>query len=371
MFHVKHRPSHLVLLLLGALLLLGTACTKTAKPQGWAAPVDAGDGVVVMHNSTGSISAVRVTDAGSTVLWTFPAKGDDHDYKAFYATPIVDRDVQPARVLLASYSGQIASLDLATGAPTPGWPAEVRVKGHIVATPVLDGATLYVADGLGAVHSVNLTSGVVSNTIFKSSDRIWGGPAFSSGTLYVGSLDGTIDAIAPDGSRRWSKDVGGGIAGDVTVEGDTVYVGTLESRFIAVDAATGNERWHFDGSDWFWAKPLITNDTLYLATTEGRVYALDRATGQERWHSNTTESDVHTSPVIVGGALVIADRHGWVYGLDPNNGTELWRQQQPGKSFFADPLVAASGIFYASSDGTLVRVRPQEQGALSVVYQRG
>jgi outer membrane protein assembly factor BamB len=370
MFHVKHRRSPLVFVLLGA-LLLGTACTRTAKPQGWAAPVDAGNGVVVMHNSTGSISAVRVTDAGSSVLWTFPPDSDKHNYKAFYATPIVDRDAQPPRVLVASYSGNIVSLDLQTGTPTPGWPAEVHVKGHIVATPALDGDTLYVADGLGVVHAVNVTTGVVSNAIFKADDRIWGAPAFSNGTLYLGSLDGAIEALGPDGSPRWSEDVGGAVAGDVTVAGDTVYAGTLESRFVALDAASGAERWHFDGSDWFWAKPLITDDTLYVATTGGRVYALDRASGQERWHSNTTESDVHTSPVIVGGALVIADRHGWVYGLDPNNGTELWRQQQPGKSFFADPLVSQSDIFYASSDGTLVRVRPQNQGALSVVYQRG
>jgi outer membrane protein assembly factor BamB len=265
----------------------------------------------------------------------------------------------------------IVSLDLQTGTPTPGWPAEVHVKGHIVATPALDGETLYVADGLGVVHSVNVTTGVVSNAIFKADDRIWGGPAFAGGTLYVGSLDGTVDALAPDGSRRWSEDVGDAVAGDVTANGDTVYAGTLESRFVALDAATGTERWRFHGADWFWAKPLITDDTLYVTTTQGAVYALDRATGQERWHSANTESEVHTSPVIVGGALVIADRQGWVYGIDPNSGAELWRQQQPGKSFFADPLVADSAVFYASSDGTLVRVRPQDQGALSVVYQRG
>jgi serine/threonine-protein kinase len=323
-----------------------------------------------MHNDRGSISAVRITDAGSAVVWTFPPDDDDRDYHAFYATPIIDRDATPPRVIVASHSGHIVSLDLETGRPTAGWPAEVHVGSKVVATPVLDGDTLYVANSAGEVRAVDLATGIVGAPIVDATDRIWGAPALADGTLYVGSLDGELRAVGTDGTERWAEEVGA-IAGDVSVEGGTVYAGTLDSHLVALDAATGDERWSFKGADWFWARPLITSDTIYAPTTLGTVYAIDRASGTEKWESAPTSAEVHATPVLVDGVLLIADRDGGIHGLDPNNGTELWSQQQPGERFFADPLVIESAVFYLSKDGTLVRVRPQEQGALSVVYQRG
>jgi outer membrane protein assembly factor BamB len=369
MFHVKHRARRLGGLVFALALLSSAACGAASSPSGWAAPVQADDDIVVMHNERGSISALRVTDTGSAVVWTFPPD-DDRDYKAFYATPIVDRDASPPRVYIASHSGHIVSLDLQTGAPIPGWPAEVQVGGNVVATPIVDGETLFVANSDGEVRGVDLTTGIVSAPILVASDRIWGAPAIANGVLYVGSLDGRLYAVGTDGSERWTEEIGP-VAGDVTVEGGTVYVGTLESRLIALDAATGDERWSFEGANWFWARPLVTSDTIYAPTTLGTVHAIDRAAGTEMWESRPTEAEIHAAPVLVDGVLVLADRDGSIHGVDPNNGATLWSQRQPDERFLADPLVAESAVFFLGKDGTLVRVRPQEQGALSVVYQRG
>jgi len=370
MFHVKHpkRPGVAAGLLLIVLL---TGCGQAAKPQGWSAPVDAGDGIVVVHDKRGQLAALRVTDAGASVLWTFPGDNDDRDYQGFYATPIVDRSGPTPRLLIASYSGDIVSVDLGTGATTAGWPREVSVGGHIVATPALDGNTLYVADVRGEVKPVDVANGVVGPPIVKASDRIWGAPVFDGGVLYVGSLDGTVRAVSPDGSERWRRDAGGAVAGDLTVEGGTVYVGTLERRLLALDKATGEERWRFSGDSWFWAKPLVSDDTVYATTTLGTVHAIDRATGEERWKAKPGSGEVHAMPTLSGGALVVADGDGQVFGLNPSDGTELWRQEQPGQRFYANPLVQQSSILYLSQGGMLVRVRPQDQGAISVVYERG
>lgn len=370
MFHVKHPLRHIGGLIIGVAFLGGVACTGVSSPSGWAGPADAGNDIVLMHNERGSISAVRINESGSAVIWTFPSDADDRDYKAFYATPIIDRESSPPRALIASHSGHIVALDLQSGAPVAGWPAEVTVDGNIIATPVLEGDLLYVADGDGAVVAVDLTTGIVSDPLVEAGDRIWGAPAYANGTLFVGSLDGKLRAVAADGTERWSDSLGS-IAGDVTVDGDTVYVGTLDSHLHAVDATTGSERWDFKGSNWFWARPLVTSDTIYAPTTVGTVHAIDRATGNGKWESKPTSAQIHASPVLVGGVLVIADRDGHIHGLDPSTGAELWEQQQADESFLADPLVLESAVFYLSKDGTLVRVRPQEQGALSVVYQRG
>lgn len=369
MFHVKHPASLAVAGLV--LIVLLTGCGSVSKPQGWSAPVDAGDGIVVVHDKRGSLAALRVTDAGSSVLWRFPGDGDDRDYQGFYATPVVDRSGSAARLLIASYSGHIISVDAATGAVTTGWPKEVSVGGHVVATPVLDGDTLYVANVHGEVKPVDVANGIVGAAIVKASDRIWSAPAFDGGVLYVGSLDGTVRAVTPDGQERWRKDVGGAVAGDLAVDGDTLYLGTLERKLLALDTGSGTERWSFSADNWFWAKPLVTDDTVYAATTLGSVHAIDRATGSERWQAKPGSGEMHATPTLAGGALVVADRDGRVFGLNPADGTELWTQEQPGERFYADPLVQQSSILYLSRDGMLVRVRPQDQGAISVVYERG
>jgi outer membrane protein assembly factor BamB len=370
MFHVKQPMRHVGGLIVGIVLMGGVACTGVSSPSGWAGPADAGNDIVLMHNERGSISAVRVNDTGSAVLWTFPPDADDHNYKAFYATPIIDRESSPPRALIASHSGRIVALDLESGAPVAGWPAEVKVDGEVIATPVLDDDTLYVATGAGEVVTVDISTGIVSDPLLETGDRIWSAPAFSNGTLFVASLDGELTAVAEDGTERWSEDVGA-VAGDLTVEGDTVYAGTLDSHLVALDAASGDERWSFKGSNWFWARPLVTSDTIYAATTDGVVHAIDRATGNQKWERTAAATEIHASPVIMGGVLVVADRDGHIHGLDVATGAEVWEQQQADESFLADPLVLESSVFYLSKDGTLVRVRPQEQGALSVVYQRG
>lgn len=370
MFHVKH--SRLVAIFAGLVLIgLLTGCGQVSKPSGWSAPVDAGDGVVVVHEKRGTLTALRVTDSGSAVLWRFPGDGDDRNYQGFYATPIVDRSGATPRLLAASYSGHVVSIDLSNGGLTAGWPEEVKVGGHVVATPALDGDALYVATSGGDVKPVSISTGVVGAAVVRAGDRIWGAPAVEGGVVYAGSLDGKLYAANADGGERWRRDVGGAIAGDVVVVGDTVYAGTLESRLVAVDKATGEVRWEFSGDNWFWARPLISDDTVYAPTTLGEVYAIDRASGRERWRSKAGSGEMHAAPTLTGGVLVVADRDGGVYGLDPASGAQQWQQRQSGQRFYANPLVQQSTVLYLSTGGMLVRVRPQDEGALSVIYERG
>ena len=187
MFHVKH--SRLVAIFAGLVLIgLLTGCGQVSKPSGWSAPVDAGDGVVVVHEKRGTLTALRVTDAGSAVLWRFPGDGDDRNYQGFYATPIVDRSGATPRLLAASYSGHVVSIDLSNGGLTAGWPEEVKVGGHVVATPALDGDALYVATSGGDVKPVSISTGVVGAAVVRAGDRLGGAPAVEGGVGYAGAL---------------------------------------------------------------------------------------------------------------------------------------------------------------------------------------
>lgn len=359
------------LLALLAFAALAAGCNGVAAPEGWAAPVPASDGVLLVHDRRGAISAVRV-DGQPTALWTFPADGDLQDQvRAFYATPVIDRSAGRARAFLVAYSGDVFAIDLQSGRPIDGWPASVNVGARVFATPAFDGTRLLVPTNRGHVVPVDATTGRVEPALVRGGGRIWSSPLLTGSVLLLGNVDHELRAVNPrTGDVEWSRDLGGALVGDPARDGSTVVLGTLESRLLALDLdAGGATRWSFAGDHWFWARPLVAGDTIYAATVSGRVHALGRD-GTERWRSADLDDEIRAAPVLAAGTLVVATRGGVVIGLDPANGTEHWRARVDGARFFANPLVVGDDVFLATSDGELVRARPAAGGAVEQIYKR-
>jgi outer membrane protein assembly factor BamB len=374
MFHVKHRSAGAWRLAAALFVLAAVAsgCGRLAKPEGWAAPVPAADGVVLVQDRHGAISALRIDTQPAARLWTFPEDKDDQDdATAFYATPIVDRSGGRARAFLVAYSGDVYALDLQSGRRADGWPASVNVGAHVFATPAFDGARLLVATNRGQVVPVDVASGRVDPPLVTGDGRIWSAPVLAGSSLIVANVDHTLRAVNPrTGDPEWTRDLGGAVAGDAALDGDTLFVGTLESRLLAIDlAASGATRWSISGDHWFWARPLVEGDTVYAATVGGYVHAVTRD-GRELWRSADLRGELRSAPAIAGGALVVATRDGEVIGLDPGNGKELWRQRVDGARFLADPLVVGADVLYTTSDGELWRARPGQGGAVEQLYKR-
>ena len=388
MFHVKHRGTRLVLAALAAAAL--TACTGVQAPTGWAAPVRAGD-VVVVRGAEGRLTGVRLVGASEhEVAWAFPQEEQSAggitnfvrglftsaasrpNYSAIYATPRVETVDNQPRLYVASYAGDVVALNPTDGKPISGWPERVNVGGHVAASPAFDGKKLYVGTGQGDVRTVDAASGSVGVAVVGTQARVWSEPLLAGGTLYVSSLDRTVRAIDPTTKAvRWTAQVDGAVAGNPALAGDLLIVPTLQSQVIALDARTGERRWTFSGGAWFWARPLVAGDIVYAPATDGTVYALELATGKERWRSTTVRGEVRATPVLSGGALLVASRTGVIAALDPATGAERWARQLEKTAFLADPLVLESGVLYVAENGTLYRVTAPDQGTVDVLVKRG
>jgi outer membrane protein assembly factor BamB len=360
MFHVKHRRSPL-LVAFAAVSLLAAGCVggNFASPNGWAAPVEAGD-VLLVQSERGRIDALELTAFG-TVLerWHYPVSDDGVDLNAIYATPIVDGGT----VYIAGFSGHVVALSLATGRPLPGWGAPVRIDGHIVATPAFDGERLYVPTDRGRVTAVDAANGSVGDVLLDvgGNASIWGDPVLVGGTLYVGDLDRTLHAIrVGSGEERWVQRLDGALAAPLELDRELLLAGALDSRLYALDAdAEGALSWSFQGDNWFWSRPLVAGDVIYAPTAEGTVYAIDRSSGEERWHLESDTSQIRTSLALAEGVLVAAAKNGDLFGISPSNGALLW-QSSLSDDVLADPLVRGSELIYITTDGDLMRVHPQD-----------
>ena len=397
LFHVKQiakaesscapRRTHratILPLVLGAFLLLGTACAPVEAAAGWGAPIATGD-LILTSNSQGKVTALRTAnDALPAVAWTYPppsesekpwyqrlfsGRSDEAALQTIYAAPIVGRAGQQQRIYLAGYSGVVLAIDPTTGRRIDGWPS-VNAGSRIIATPAFADGRLYIATQEGTVRSIDAATGALSQPFLSLGTRIWSAPVIDRGTLYIAAFDHHVRALDPlTGAVRWQQDIGGAVAGDLAFTGDLMLVPTLQSRLVALDTtARGAERWAFTGDNWFWARPLVSGDTVFAVSSVGTVYALDVATGRERWNTPVKAGEVHAAPVIVGGTLVVATRNGVLAGLDPTTGAERWRKTVEDARFLANPLVVESAILYVAENGDVHRVRPQDKGTTERMF---
>ena len=386
MFHVKHPSRIATLVLVGLLAFMLSACGNVSVPEGWAAPVSAGDYLLV-GNGDGSVSAFR-RDNLATALWTFPneekksgwsawfggSKSQLETIKGLYATPIVTKVGGRDRAILAAYSGEIIAIDLQTGQRSDGWPQSVNVGGNVVATPAFDGKQIFIATQAGTIRTVDAATGNLNSKILmQASERIWSSPILQDGTLYVVDLARHVRAIdATTGELRWDRTLSGAAAGDITLAGDLLLIPTLDNRLQAISRADGAPRWQFLADNWLWSRPLVAGDAVYLASASGASYALDLATGKQRWKSDPLQSETRAIPVLLADTLIIATDNGTILGLNPATGKERWQQHPAGSPrLLADPVVIESTILYTSKHGDIYQVKPQEQGKVERLFQRG
>jgi polyvinyl alcohol dehydrogenase (cytochrome) len=179
----------------------------------------------------------------------------------------------------------------------------------------------------------------------------------------------TIDkASAPSLARAWFFQTGDAVTANPIAVGDTVYAGSWDGTFYALDRATGTLRWKFaikpqpavgtpgefprnvtsDGG-------LITSSAWFEPGTSGHpdlvlfgggftMYALEAATGHVYWQHDYPgvpekpadpvhdDTRIFSSPVVVGARVLFGitsdgsnGRRGYVVGADLANGNPLWR----------------------------------------------
>ncbi len=128
-------------------------------------------------------------------------------------------------------------------------------------------------------------------------------------------------------------------------DGETLYVGDMEERLVALDGVSGEIRWTVDLTERFDTKapdfgfassPLVDGDALYVQAANS-LLKLDRETGETIWRTlvgsgKIQASGAFSSPVIqeLAGVrqLVVQTRH-TLFGVDIDDGRELWSVDVP------------------------------------------
>jgi outer membrane protein assembly factor BamB len=181
-------------------------------------------------------------------------------------------------------------------------------------------------------------------------DSVYSSPAVLNGTVFVGSLDQKLHAFdAATGAERWSRTTGGVILSSPTVEGRTVYVGSSDGKLYAFGVAHGTKRWvvkqHSPVVDGFQSSPTLEDGVLYIASEDDdSLYAFDAETGGVRWSAPLISIWNIASPTVEKGIAYIVGGDGRLHAFDAATGAALW---SAGSGLSIDTVAVANGRIYA------------------------
>ncbi len=191
-----------------------------------------------------------------------------------------------------------------------------------------------------------------------------GGEIFStaavddSGTIYIGSENGALTAVTPDGKRLWSYQTGGGIKSSPAIGSDgAIYFGSKDKRFYAV-SPVGELLWSIETGGSIVSSPAVGSDgTIYFGSGDRYLYALT-PDGEMKWQFKCG-SMISSSPAVSGdGMLYFGSMDRYLYALT-NEGELAWRLKTP-IGIETSPAIAADGtVYFGSSDRTLYAVNPE------------
>lgn len=148
----------------------------------------------------------------------------------------------------------------------------------------------------------------------------------------------------------WTYSLEGGIETTAAISGNTVYVGSLDGSFVAVDLTSGKEKWKYKASDEIKSSPAVDKQTVYFGDEKGTFHALDVASGQKRF-TFQADAGITASPVIFQDHILVGSYDQNLYCLKPD-GTIHWKVETEGY-IHGTPAIWNGNAVIAGCDGFL------------------
>ncbi len=178
---------------------------------------------------------------------------------------------------VSSRPGDIVAFDAETGdtrwsaRPEPHPDSAMRYRNF--RPPTVTEAGLVVPEREGVVL-LDPTDGNVRWEYVHDGNAIDGSAAVADGTVFVTDGAGSLHAVdLESGEREWTADYRPDA--DPVVADGVVYLGYQVPELVAIDAETGDRRWTYEDSTYF-TQPIVGDGVLYVLTDEG-LLALEEA----------------------------------------------------------------------------------------------
>ena len=304
------------------------AWTYQTDARVFASPVVGHDGTIYVGSLDGQFVALN---RDGSLKWRYAAGQKIYPSALLVGSSVVFGTNQKELVAL-SLEGQprwkLPLQDIVDASATLGPDGRIYV--------VANGA--YAVDLLGRLHWHKPTAGHVRTAPVIHPARL----------IIVGTTEGTLLALRPDGQVAWEVSLGGAIEGAASVDDDgKIYVGTGRGEVVQLDEE-GSIRWRFKTGDEVRATPAIGHDgTIVVGSYDGHIYALTPS-GSLRWKLRTGGRVRASARIDADGRIYVGSQDNFLYCID-TRGSSLWRYNV-GQDVDSTVEIGADGTLYFGSD---------------------
>ena len=304
------------------------AWTYQTGARVFASPIVGNDGTVYVGSLDGQFVA---WNPDGSLKWRYSAG------QKIYPSALV----AGSSIIFGTHQQELVSLSLRG---QPRWKLPLQDVVDASATLGPDGRVYVVANG---AYAVDLLGRLHWHK--PTADHVRSAPVIHpSGLVVIGTTEGALMALRPDGSLAWSVQLRGAIEGAASVDDDgRIYAGTVRGEVVQVDPA-GKIRWRFKTGDEVRATPAIARDgTVVVGSYDGNVYAIDPS-GDLRWKVATGGRVRASARIDADGRIYVGSQDNFLYCIDPS-GSVLWRYNV-GQDVDSTVEIGSDGTLYFGSD---------------------
>ena len=212
------------------------------------------------------------------------------------------------------------------------------------------------------------------NWIFKTSGPIRSTPAVYNGTVFFGSSDGNFYAVDLNtGNEEWKFNADGAVTSSPSISENKVFLSSRNGYLFALDLKSGKEVWKSNlgrdlpyrwGFDYYLSSPVVENNKIYIGSGNGKFYSIDTDNGKKNWEFNC-DSRIRSTAAISEKYILFGDMDGRFYALYKNNGSLAWKFEVEGikydnskfgfdrKSIMSSAAISGNNVVFGSRDGNL------------------
>ncbi|HKJ28215.1 MAG TPA: PQQ-binding-like beta-propeller repeat protein [Anaerolineales bacterium] len=335
------KPKYILLITLLILLsLAASGCRGSgAVASSWPGITLDGDTAYVAYNQ--NVYAIDL-EADGRQLDTLPT--DAIRGATFFHKPLLIGDDQ---LVQGSYSQDLYLIDTDNGASREFF---TDAKNRWIGAPLSADGVIYAPNSNGNLYALSYDGEELWH--FETEASLWASPLLDGDVLYIASMDHYLYAVDIHTENLiWKTDLGGSlVSGPVIAEDGTLYIGSFDSNVYAIDSQNGSVLWDFATTDWVWGSPTVGPEGVVYATDlSANIYALDSQNGDLIWDKQVeANSRIIGSVLFHNDTLYVVAESGVIAAYD-TEGERLWKESIGEGNLYGTPVMAGDNLILASA----------------------
>jgi outer membrane protein assembly factor BamB len=316
-------------------------------------------GVAYLANKYGTTRAVRLRD--HKVIWEQVTAPRQSGPPTFVTAPVYHQ----GRVFLAFLNGDLVALDAGNG--KTAWKRNLHA--HLESSPLAVGGNLYLGDDKTNLVSLDASDGRI-RWQFNAPGAIKASPSYHDGKVCVADYQSSMYCVdASSGRVLWRTNTSkvppfgaGGFYSSPAIAFGHIYAARDDGTVYAFDEKTGKVDWFFPTHNFIYGSPAVahvpgTPPSVYIGSYNEHFYALDALSGKQRWRFNVGGPVPGTATVIGHTVYTSSFKTQATIGVDARSGKKTFFLRQAGYT----PVVSDGRRLYAIGYFALIGLEPKRR----------